>query len=75
MTTWCGEDYYLIFTCGQCGNNEKILVDLAENKDKEALWEWLQTHSAEGGKYETVKVEVKKDRVEELFDRMKERHE
>jgi hypothetical protein len=75
MTAFPGKDYYLIFTCGKCGDyNEEIMIDLDNPNDKNILFDWLKIHSANGGSYETVLIQ-KPDRIDELVRKMNNRSE
>ena len=59
MATYNGKHENLLFTCGTCKKGETIgetiEIDLDHSAHKEALWDWLQTHSANGGSYKNIK--------------------
>ena len=38
--------------------NKTISIDLTNEKDKDALWDWLKDHTANGAKVENIKVEI-----------------
>jgi len=69
MATFNGKDYNLRFTCGACAHTSTIDIDLGDIHDKDNLWDWLQQHSASGGTYTNVLIDIEKipvrDRTEE----------
>lgn len=65
MTTFNGPNDNLRFLCKSCshGKEDGIVVDLENKNDKHKLWRWLNTHSANGGKYINVPIVVDLEKI------------
>jgi hypothetical protein len=74
MATFNGKHENLKFKCGDC-SSERV-IDPFKEEDMKVIMNWLQTHSASGGEYESVlikKEEVLGD-IKNAFEWMNEGH-
>lgn len=69
MTTFNGNDENLLFRCNMCNRNAQIEVDLDNINDRNALWDWLKQHSADGGDYINVPVDKTEQKIRILAQR------
>jgi len=78
MATYNGDDDNLLFRCGECQKEETIEIDLSNKADKDRLWKWLQKHSASGGDYINVPIDLEKipvaKRTEEQHQKLIEKY-